>query len=79
MGFASLRIEFLNIIISKTNSEQVGITLDRIIGFKDLEVGTRRSGKRSVFLRETVFFLSFHFLQNDLFLEASILDDFVQC
>ena len=29
--------------------------------------------------KETVFFVSFHFLQTDLFLEAGILDDFVQC
>ena len=28
---------------------------------------------------ERVFFLSFHFLQTDLFLEAGIQDDFVQC
>ena len=28
---------------------------------------------------EAVFFVSFHFLQTDLFLEAGILDDSVQC
>ena len=32
------RIEFLNIIISKTNCTLVGITLDRIIGSSDPEV-----------------------------------------
>ena len=29
--------------------------------------------------KEAVLFLSFHFLQNDLFLEAGIMDDSVQC
>ena len=29
--------------------------------------------------KESVFFMSFHFLQTDLFLEAGILNDFVQC
>ena len=44
-----LRIEFLNIVISKSNSEQVGVVLDRIVGSSDPEF-VRRSSRQSVYL-----------------------------
>ena len=52
--------------------------LDRIIGSTDPEVFVDQVSDLSS-SEETVFFLSFHFLQTDLFLEAGILDDSVQC
>ena len=85
MGFVSsiinsvpLRIEFLNIVTSKTNSEYVGILLDRIVGSCDPVVPVDQVCDLSS-SEEAVFSVSFHFLQTDLFLEACILDDSVQC
>ena len=74
-NFVPFRIEFPNIIISKTNSEQVGIILDRIIGPSDPEMFVDQVSNLSA-AKETVFFVSMHFLQTDLFLEAGILNDF---
>ena len=45
-----LRIEFLNIVISKNNGEQVGVVLDRIIGSSDPELFVDQVGNQSVFL-----------------------------
>ena len=44
-----LWVEFLNIVISKTKSEQVGIVLDRIIGSQWPGI-VRRSSRQSVYL-----------------------------
>ena len=43
-----LRIEFLNIVISKNNSEQVGVVFDRIMGPSDPEVIVDQAGNLSV-------------------------------
>ena len=63
------RIEFLNIIISKNNCKKVGIILDRIVEIQESDLSSSE---------EAVFFLSFRFLQTDLFLELGIMNDFVQ-
>ena len=44
-----LRIEFLNIVISKNNGEQVGVVFDRIIGSSDPELFVDQVGT-SVYL-----------------------------
>ena len=59
-----LGIEFLNIIISKSNSEQVGVGLDRTIGPSDPELFVDQVGNLST-LMETVLLLGFLFLQTD--------------
>ena len=51
-----LRIEFLNIVISKNNSEQVGVVLDRIMGSSDPELIVDQVGNLST-SKETVLFL----------------------
>ena len=51
------RIEFLNIIISKRNNEQVGIILDGIVG--SMCPGSTRSGSDLSSAKETVLFLGF--------------------
>ena len=42
------RIEFLNIVITKNDSEQVGAFLDRIMGSSDPEVFVDQSSRQSV-------------------------------
>ena len=59
-----LRIEFLNIVISKNNSEQVGVVFDRIMGSSDLEMIVNQVGNLST-SKETVLFLGLSFLQTD--------------
>ena len=51
-----LRIEFLNIVISKTDSEQVGVVFDRIMGSNDPEMIVDQVGNLSA-AKETVLFL----------------------
>ena len=53
-----LRIEFLNVVISKSNSEQVGVVFDRIIGTSDPELFVDQVGNLST-SKETVLFLGF--------------------
>ena len=81
MGFASLiikfRTEFLNIVIPKNNCNMVGVILDRIVGSSDPEILVDQVSDLSS--SEKAVFLSFLFLQTDLFLETGILDDSVQC
>ena len=72
-----LGIEFLNIVISKNNSEQVGVIFDRIMGPSDPEVIVDQIDNLSV-AKETVLFLGFLFLQTDSPFEMGIMDDFVQ-
>ena len=72
-----LRIEFLNIVISKSNSEQVGVVFDRIIGSSDPELFVDQVGNLST-SKETVLFLGLLFLQTDFPSEMRIMDDFVQ-
>ena len=72
-----LRIEFLNIVISKSNSEQVGVGLDRTIGSSDPELFIDQVGNLSS-SKETVLFLGLLFLQTDLPFEMEIMDDLVQ-
>ena len=72
-----LRIEFLNIIISKTDSEQVGIVLDRIVGSSDPEVFVDQVSNLPA-VKETVLLLGLLFLQTDSSSEVRIMDDFVQ-
>ena len=57
-----LRIELLNIIISKNNSEQVGVVFDRIMAPSDPEVIVDQVGNLSS-AKETVLFKGFLFLQ----------------
>ena len=86
MGFSSSTIEFHpilyripeKIVISKSDCKHIGIILDRIIGTGDPEVFVDQASDLSS-SKESVFFVSFHFLQTDLSLEAGILDDSVQC
>ena len=73
-----LRIEFLNIVISKNNSEQVGVVFDRIMGSSDPELFVDQVGNLSS-AKETVLFLGFLFLQTDFPFEMGIMDDVVQC
>ena len=73
-----LRIEFLNIVISKKNGEQVGVVFDRIIGSSDPELFIDQVGNLST-SKETVLFLGFLFLQTDFPFEMGIMDDLVQC
>ena len=73
-----LRIEFLNIIISKNNSEQVGKVFDRIMAPSDPEVIVDQVGNLST-AKETVLSLGLVFLQTDSPFELGIMDDFVQC
>ena len=63
--------------ISKTEIELVGIVLDRIIGSSDPEVHVNQVRDLSS-MKETVFFVSLHFLQTDSSSEVRIIDDFVQ-
>ena len=64
--------------MSKNNCTKVGIILDRVVGSSDPEVLVDQLSDLSS-SKETAFFVSFHFLQTDRFLEAGILDDSVQC
>ena len=50
------RIEFLNIVISKNNGEQVGVVFDRIVGSSDPEVFVDQVGNLPS-AKETVLFL----------------------
>ena len=72
-----LRIEFLNIVISKNNSEQVGVVFDRIMGSSDPEVIGDQVGNLSP-AKETVLFLGLLFLQTDFPFEMGNMDDLVQ-
>ena len=86
MGFASLIIEFRPIShripeyrhFEEQFFKQIGIILDRIIGSSDPEVLVDQVSDLSS-SEEAVFFLSTHFLQTDLLLEAGVMDDSVQC
>ena len=51
--------------------------MNRIVAPNDPEVFVDQVSNLSS-SEEAVFFVSFHFLQTDLFLEAGILDDFVR-
>ena len=73
-----LRVEFLNIVISKNNGEQVGIVFDRIMAPSDPEVIVDQVGNLSS-AKETVLLLGLLFLQTDSSFEMGIMDDFVQC
>ena len=73
-----LEVEFLNIIISKNNSEQVGVVFDRIMGSSDPELIVDQVGNLST-SKETVLLLGLLFLQTDSSFEMGIMDDFVQC
>ena len=77
-NFVPLRIEFLNIVISKSNSEQVGMVFDRIVGSSDPEVIVDQVSNLPT-AKETVLFLGLSFLQTDSPFELGIMDDFVQC
>ena len=70
-------MEFLNIVISKTNSEQVGIVLERIVGSSDPEVFVDQVSNLPT-AKETVLLLGLLFLQTDSSFEVRIIDDFVQ-
>ena len=67
----------MNIVIAKTNSEQVGIVLDRIIDSSDPEVLADQVYDLSA-TKETVLFVGLLFLQTDSSFEVRIMDDFVQ-
>ena len=67
-----------NIIISKTNSEQVGVIFERIMGSNNPEMIADQVGNLST-SKETVLFLGLLFLQADSPFELGILDDFIQC
>ena len=72
-----LRIEFMNIVISKTGSKQVGIFLDGIVGSSDPEVLIDQISDLSS-AKERVLLLGFLFLQTDSSFQVRIVDDFVQ-
>ena len=73
-----LWIEFLNIVISKTNSESVGTVLDRIVGSSDPEVFVDHVCNLLA-TEETGLLLGLLFFQTDSSFEVRILDDSVQC
>ena len=73
-----LGIEFLNIVISKDNNEQVGVIFDRIMGSSDPEMIEDQVGNLCA-AKETVLHLGLLFLQTDSPFELGIMDDFVQC
>ena len=73
-----LTIEFLNIIISWIDSEQVGIVLDRIMAPSDPKVIVDQVSNLSA-AKETVLLLGLLFLQTDSSCEMGIMDDSVQC
>ena len=73
-----LESTFLNIVISKNNSEQVGVVFDRIMGSSDPEVIVDQVSNLSA-AKETVLFLGLLFLQTDSPFELAIMDEFVQC
>ena len=75
---SQFRIEFLNIIMSKSNCKKVGIILDGIIGSSDPEVLVDQASDLSS-AKETVLLLGLLFLQTDPSFEVGIMDDFVQC
>ena len=50
-----LRIEFLNIVISKNNSEQVGVVFDRIMGSSDPELIVDQVGNLSTSKKKILF------------------------
>ena len=77
MHNTSTRIEFLNIVISKKNGEQVGVVFDRLMTPSDPEVIVDQLGNLSA-AKETVLFLGFLFLQTDFPFEMGIMDDLVQ-
>ena len=54
------------------------VFVDGVIGSSDPKVIVDQESNLSA-AKETVFFLSFHFVQTDHFLEAGIIDDSVQC
>ena len=64
--------------MSKTNSKQVGIILDRIMGSSDLEVIVDQVSNLPA-TKETVLLLGLLFLQTDFPFEMRIMDDLVQC
>ena len=72
-----IQVEFLNIIFSKNNSEQVGVVFDRIMGSSDPELIVDQVGNLST-SKETVLFLELLFLQTDSPFELGIMDDLVQ-
>ena len=61
----------------KTDSEQVGIILDRIMGSSDPEVIVDQESNLPA-TKETVLLLGLLFLQTDYSFEVRIMDDFVQ-
>ena len=84
MGFSSLTIEFRPTFSRipeyryfETNSEQVGIVLDRIVGSNDPEIFADQVSNLSS-AKETVLLLALLFLQTDSSFEVRILDDFVR-
>ena len=68
---------FQNIIGWKT-MKFLGVILDRIVGSNDPETLVNQASDLSS-SEETIFFLGYLFLHTDLFLEAGIMDDSVQC
>ena len=71
-----LRIEFLNIIISQTDSKQVDIDLDRTVPSDPEAIVDQVSNLSAA--KETVLLLGLLFLQADSSFEVGIMDDFVQ-
>ena len=74
-NFVKFRIEFLNIVSSKTNSEQVGLFLDRMIGSSDPEVLVDQESD----LSSTILGWGLMFFQTDSSFELRIVDDSVRC
>ena len=64
--------------MSKNNCKWLGIILDKISGSNAPEVLVDQASDLSS-SEKAVLFLGFLFLQADLFLEAGVVDDSVQC
>ena len=73
-----LRIEFPNIIVSQTDSEQVGVVFDRILDSSDPELFVDQVGNLSA-AKETVLLLGLLFLQTDSPFEMGIMNELIQC
>ena len=73
----STRNEYLNIIISKSDSEWTSVIKNGIMSASNPEEVVDHVSDLSS-AKEPIFFLSFLFLQTDFLLEVRILDDLVQ-
>ena len=76
-NFVSSRIDFLNVIVSKTDREQIRRFKRGIMSASDSKAVVDHVSDLSS-SKEPILFVGFLFLQTDLLLEVGILDDLIQ-